>query len=231
MALLGDIAYDVFVGVIVALILGIPGYIFRRSLRLRLRRVWYSMTNKQVPVTLVLIRKYAGPIRGPVSHELFDTLKSKVEGDVLALRSISSDTLSINSRELSLDLEMELAPEYDIATIETESPTIIDYKLTVRPRTPVRWGRRDTAQLTHLARLLEKIADTTEGLYLRRGEQPLQQFLLVDYHQDPAPIRKTPEELHDKDLDVQLTVSDNDVRAVLAGPQRLVDFARRNIPS
>lgn len=231
MSFVEDLLYNLTVDLAVAGILAILGIVFRRKIRLKLRRLWYFVTNKRVPVSLLLVRKYEGPIQKPVSHEVFQSLISRIEGDALTLRSITSETLSISSEKLSLDLEMEFAPELDLGTIETETPKVIDYKLAVRPKTRLRWGRREVEDLAYLALLLEKMADTAETLCLKRGERPLQEFLLVDYKQDSVPIRRTPAELRDRALGVQLTIKDHDVRAVLAGPQRLVTFAKRNIPA
>lgn len=173
------------------------GWIYRHKFVLRVRRLKAWASNKPLRVSAVYNQKYKSAPDRLLSAEIFERIRNNIMGNSLTKRSVSPNSMQLESKSLGLALLVWLEEEFEPSTIGTDKPEIEGYHVSVQFQHDERMGVRDLEAMHDFAILAAKIQDTIQNeCFSFRG--PYTKYVVCDITGYPALLPGRKEEFHKK---------------------------------
>jgi hypothetical protein len=199
---------------VVSGIIAVIGLVFNKKIRKLIESGILWLTDKQVGISAIYIKKYNDPPIKDFDNDIFNTLISEIKSDKITKVAVNPKFIRIRSQKLGMKLGISLEDESEV--LSEDMPELESYNVIIRMDAEIKGVR-------HIDRLEDftTIADTIHNIIRTKcfpNQNVRQSYVLCD-------VDRIDKHRHDKikdlNLESEITFSDNNMKIMSKAPQSL----------
>lgn len=221
-----DLRKELIIALILTIVLGLLGFIYREKILKKIRIAIFKLRNKPQRVNIIHIKKYKNSPVNWLSNDIFSQIK-KIDTEIFSKKGINQRCIHLQSEKVGQPISVWLEEEFDTATIENETPNILDYIVKVEMDSDWWIGYSDIRFLQQFVTSSVKIHSIIHDRCFKPQEPILQEFAICKIIQE-IPFISDKKEIEDKDLKSKITLlEENKIHIITTEPTYLVETIRK----
>lgn len=196
----------------------ILGYIYRKKIVSRLKRIYAWLVNSEVHAHITRVEKFDETPESGLDMEIFHLIKE--EYPHIENAGLDNNSLRIKADGIPTVLDIRLEEEHEFGDMQ---PDVVGYKLVIETYSDLRFGYRTFGALEKFENMSESISSIVQT-HCFTGQYPSQSFVLTQLKKDvPSGI----ENIEDEELNISAQVRDSTMQMTFRSPQHLTKGIRK----
>lgn len=207
---------QIIAGLFVVAIVSILGLFFKNKIQniIKLAILW--LTDDKISLNAFYIKKYNVEPTNPFGNEIFQQLINEIKHDKITKSTINPNFILLFSENLGMKIKIQYEKEFDLETIEAETPKISSHNIKISMDANIQ-GIRQLNRIEDFTILAESVHSIIRNICFTSSGVS-QSFAVCDI----SKIEKNRNDsIQDDTLESEITFSEKTIKIKTRSPQSL----------